>query len=286
MARSRGRGRTTNTTPATPLKTGSCDNIDEKCGTVLFPGDLTFTGFDNDIGKGKDLITITTLVPIVKNTPFIIANALYEARALANQRTDKWYDAKGKAGEEIASHKIVYIGEEPIKPGTNICFHLPSEGSGEQLLAQGFLIGGEPSKDFCVSNNGDKGNLRINISSDLPDVLFLMQGDWTFKEDHATFCGRILSGLQTGAHWFTFEEETLTSTEARRSRIPFQIECFAIQAMPNKGLSAAYVKLDSEYKPLEFLAMATEFSNWSLTSVNNTQNNLPSTVCEQSFSVV
>ncbi len=280
-----GRGRTTTTT--TPLKTGGCDNIDEKCGTVLFPGDLTFTGFDNDIAKEKDYITITTLVTIVKNTSFIIANALYEAYALANQRTDKWYDAKGKAGEKIASHKIVYIGEEPIKPGTNICFHLPSEGSGEQLLAQGFSIGGEPSKDFCVSNNGYEFNIKVNLESDLADALFLMQGDWTFKEDHATFCGRILSGLQIGAHWFTFEEKPLDFTQSRRSRVPFQIECFAIQAMTTPTLWSSYYQFDlPKYSPLQFLALATNFENWTTSTENNTQNNLPSNVCTQNFSVV
>lgn len=272
----RGRGRTN----TAPTKTGSCDNIDEKCGAILFPGDLTFTGFDINTSSDEDRIVLTTIVPITKNTAFIITNAVYEAGAAAYTRTNRWYANNGQDNAAIAAQKIVYIGDTIIPPGTNICFDLPATGTGDELLAQAFSIEGQNSKYFCVSNVGNTPNPKINIKVKPLEIspLFLMQGDWTFESDHATFCGRILSGLMMGKQWVAFEEDV--PPFSKLSRVPFQIECFPIQAVPPPTLIAAYYKLLPQYKPIQFLALATNFQNWTIPQTNDS-----SAACKQSTEV-
>lgn len=146
-----------------PLCEDNCIDIEEGCGTVLFPGDLTFVGFDNNIHYGNDRILIATIVDLKKFTFFSVTNAIYEGGASAGVHTNYWHAPEDNAPIEIASHRITYVGEETIPAGSIICFDLPSHNSGAGMLAQNFKINGVFSSDFCVRPDGNSPHDRVNI---------------------------------------------------------------------------------------------------------------------------
>ena len=111
-----------------PTPPGSCTN--------LYPGDLMIIGYDNDIGGNEDYLVITNLVPLHPQTSFSIANAVYEAGAPPGVRTNTWHAPNNNANANIHSQLITYMGTEIINAGTTICFSLPNQGSGDELLAQ------------------------------------------------------------------------------------------------------------------------------------------------------
>ena len=60
--------------------------------TVLYPGDVQFVGYDNDVASGGvDAFVLTSFAPLQTGTSFQIVNARYEAGAPANTRTNRWY---------------------------------------------------------------------------------------------------------------------------------------------------------------------------------------------------
>ncbi|HHH50012.1 MAG TPA: hypothetical protein ENK52_03430 [Saprospiraceae bacterium] len=255
-----------------------CERIDETCGTVLYPGDLIFAGFDNNIHYGTDRIVLSNLTEIKPNTAFSIANVIYGGGAAAKQRSNKWMASGTMDTGAIASHKIIYIGKASIPVGSVICFDLPSHDSGAGMLAQNFKINGVFSSDFCVSDNGNTSLPRVNISTRKPDALFLLQGEWTFYPDHATLCGRVIAGIQQGAAWLTLE--SAVSIPSRASRLHPQIACFSVQALTKPSSTAAYFSLLQDVNPsLEYLEGATNFELWDVVKEGSGRNDLPKEVC-------
>ena len=271
-----------------PLCIEQCEEIDETCGTLLYPGDITFSAFDNNIHFGNDRISVTTLVDIKPYTGFTIANVIYEGGAVAGQRTDKWQASGNNPPGEIASHKIVYIGKNgfgSIPAGSTICFDLPSHDSGTGMLAQNFKINGFFSSAFCVSDNGNTSLPRVNINCRLPDALFLLQGTWTFESDHATLCGRVISGIQTGANWFTLSDGV--PLPSRISRLHPQLACLSIQSTATPQNTATWFSpLSSSYTPLGYLEQVTNTVLWTNAPKPTGKNDLPVKVCMEKFDVV
>ncbi len=264
-----------------PLCREQCDSVDETCGTLLYPGDMVFAGFDNNIHFGTDRIVLSILTNIKPGTAFIIANVIYEGGAAVGQRTNKWMASGTMDTGAIASHKIVYIGNTTIPSGAVICFDLPSHDSGLGMLAQNFKINGIFSSDFCVSDNGNTSLPRVNINTRKPDALFILQGHWTFHPDHATLCGRVISGIQQGASWLTLASGV--SIPSRISRIHPQIACLSIQALTSPSSTASYFSLMGNANPsLGYLEQATNFELWSRVEKVTGKNDLPSFVCSPS----
>ena len=261
-----------------PVCKEQCEKVDETCGTLLYPGDIVFVGFDNNIHFGTDRIVLTNVTDIKPGTAFTIANVIYEGGAALGQRTNKWMASGTMDTGAIASHKIVYIGKTTIPSGAVICFDLPSHDSGLGMLAQNFKINGIFSSDFCVSDNGNTSLPRVNISTKKPDALFILQGTWTFHPDHATLCGRVISGIQHGASWLTLGSGV--PIPSRISRIHPQIACLSIQAQTSPSSTAAYFSLTGNPNPpLEYLQNATNFELWSQVEKAIGKNDLPQFVC-------
>ncbi|MEM1322468.1 MAG: hypothetical protein AAGG75_19550 [Bacteroidota bacterium] len=261
-----------------PLCEKSCVLPKDACGTMLYPGDLSFWGFDNNYYYGDDRMIITTLVELKPYTQFVVTNGVFEAGAAANQRTNRWYGPNGRFDAEITSQRITYIGKKNIGAGSIICFDLPSLGT--QVLARNFKINGAFSSLFCVEDIGNAPLPRINISTSEPDAVFLMQGDWTFHDaGYGTFCGRVLSGFQNGGLWHEFEEAVPQNT--RRSRRPPAINCLAIQGLDRPQSIYTYFRpSSSSYFALSLLNELRNYNNW-LVSPGSGQNDLPREACLQ-----
>lgn len=266
-----------------PLCQEECEKVDESCGTILYPGDIIFAGFDNNIHFGTDRIVLSILTDIKPGTSFSIANVIYEGGAAAGQRTNKWMASGTVNTGAIASHKIVYVGRTTIPSGAVVCFDLPSHDSGLGMLAQNFKINGVFSSDFCVSDNGNTSLPRVNISTRKPDALFILQGKWTFHSDYATLCGRVVSGIQQGASWLTLDSGV--SIPSRISRIPPQIACLSIQAETIPSNTAAYFSLaGNANSSLEYLEQAVDYNLWNRVEKSTGKNDLPQTVCSNNTS--
>jgi Secretion system C-terminal sorting domain len=153
---------------------------------ILYPGDLLIKAIDNDIdGQETDLVTLMSLVPITKGTSFSITNASY-----AN---DHW---EGAAGLDLASQKITYIGDCNIRPGVPICLNIPATGVGKELFVSRFQINGvDVQSEFEVENDGVNPDPNINIPTDGPSQLFLLQGEWNHQTNKTRIIGRTLSGI-------------------------------------------------------------------------------------------
>ena len=265
-----------------PLCNEDCTPPRNACGTMLYPGELMFCGFDNNYYYGDDRVIISTLIAIKPYTNFIITNAVYEAGAEANERTDKWYGPNGRFDAEIASQRITYTGSRQLAAGTIICFDLPSRGT--QVLARNFKINGKFSSDFCVEDVGNAPLPRVNISTSKPDALFLMQGDWTYTKEHGEFCGTVLSGIQNGGKWHEFSEDVPEYT--RRSRRPSAIDCLAIQGLTSpKSIMTFFQPTKGTYTPFDLLSEIIVYKNWMVENGTG-KNDLPRTACEKQVRVV
>lgn len=268
-----------------PVCQDQCQEINSTCGTILFPGDLTFSGFDNNIHYGTDRIVVSAIVDIKQYTSFIIANAIFEGGTPGGQRTNKWYASGDKPPAGIASHKITYIGSNIIPAGAIICFDLPSHNSGSGMLAQNFKVNGVFSSEFCVTDNGNTNVPRVNISTTEPDALFIMQGNWSFYEDFATFCGRVISGIQTGANWLKFTDPV--PLPSRISRIHPHLRYFAIQSEVSPGnLACHFSPSGIPYTPLSYLEEVTKYELWNKIESPSGKLDLPIEACLYGFKVV
>jgi hypothetical protein len=244
-----------------PICPEGCTDIDDPCGTVLFPGDLCVIGYDNYIARGYAKVVIASLAEIKPRTHFSITHAVYESGVAAHERNGRWYDGQGNNTGSIASQKILYKGAQTLPAGTVICFDLPQSGAGAGLHANSFRINNLPSSDFCVFNNGLAADPLIQFSPAAPNAVFLLQGDWTHLWKFSTFCGRVLCGLQDGGDWIPLSQAV--PMNSRRSRTPAQIACFPEQTSDTPMQLAVYFPAAGNYTPLAFLAGVTDFGNWT-----------------------
>ena len=236
------------TTPATPLP------------TVLNPGDMAIIGYDNRTPYGTnaatDKLSIVTLVDMSPGTSFWLANMVYEMYANANQRTDRWYNCTASAPGNLAAQEVTYNGAAVLPAGSVICLIIPTSSS-----ITDFEVNGVTSSDFSAT-----GTASINLSSTSPDAFFLMQGAWTSGGTFQTFNGSVLGGIQTGGAWYDFFDDLSSipsGNDRRRSRIPQQIECFAIQGRTSTGNAfAEYIGIDIGSQP-QILSNIVNFAiNW------------------------
>lgn len=253
--------------------------------TVFKPGDLMFVGFDNQISGAIDKISIVTMVDINPGTTFVYANAVYEIGATANQRTRRWYACDGNANSLPESFDFTYSGGV-IPKGSIICF----EVSSAQPDSTTFTVNGTANSGFTVTRSLNSNTLgAANMSTSAPDAVFLMQGSWTDNSTYATFTGTILGGIQQGGLWYSITNDLSSLSNGntkRRSRIPPEIECFAVQATTATGSSFAYYSglKTSNTQPAHINNIINFGSNWTSGS-GTSGDDITSSICGSSFAV-
>jgi hypothetical protein len=253
--------------------------------TTLRPGDMMFIGFDNQIAGATDKISIVTLVDISPSTKFIYANAVYEMLAPANVRTRRWYACDGTPSNNIEAFEITYNGISNIPRGSVICFEVPGTGG-----PTNFSINGVASSDFSrVNAPNTTGTGGANMSTTAPDAVFLMQGTFINHGSYSTFEGNILGGIMQGGTWWTIADDLTalgTANQRRRSRIPPEIECFAIQATTSIDRSVAYYTGPRGSNPqFTHINNIINFTgNW-FSDLGTTGDDFPATQCNSAFTV-
>jgi len=242
-----------------------CEKCNASNGHTLFPSDLMFSGYDNNINGNQ--IVLRNLVPIQPNTAFSLVQGSYHSA------DDVWYDVTGSNGQ-LNIHRIVYEGTTTIPTNSRICLILPTSGFGDDLLATSFMINGSPNNDFCVQNGGNTLNPQINLSLNSSSALFLVQGNWKLLDAHGQFSGRVLSGLQYGGDW-TNNGNIAPSTNGL-SNLPNDIECRAIEDGLTPATRHAYYDL-----PSTAMIDIANFNRWQTGS-----GSLPNSVCGTGSSLV
>ncbi len=263
-------------------------------GATLRPGDLMIVGYDtitND--SGDDIVSITNLVALPPNTAIQLINASYELDAAPNVRNRRWFSATDAGGKGVAAQLLVYNGASALPAGTLICFRVPGSGAITNIE-----VNGVPSSDFVVVTNLNCSNssfvlpIGINISSSQPDTFFIGQGRWIDPgagNEYLFFDGRILAGLQEGGLWHQVSDNTNfpVSTARRRSRIPPDIECFALQGAATPDRRYAYYNGSKTGSQAVLISAIINYSgNWIAVSTPLPNGNeLPASTCGTDFSV-
>lgn len=256
-------------------------------GITLFPGDLIIIGFDNNISGGTDRVVITNLVDFPSGTSFSIANTCYELHAASNVRTERWYSASGNVDSTIHSQRFTYLGAATVSAGAVWCINLPASLgapiTGVSLNGLALTSG----VDFVAIEDGSLGGV-VNFSTSNPDAIFLMQGAWDLQPTYGIFDGRVLGGIMDGAAWYDVADNTNnlpTFQSARRSRIPPDIECYAIQGNSTPGNYSAYYNGTRNGSFHNLISNVVNFgTNW-VSNTGTGGNDLPGTLCSNTFTI-
>ncbi len=213
--------------------------------TVLGSGDMMIVGFDTYVVAGSDIISIANFVPLLSGTSFTLANVVYDWKAAANVREDRWYN--GNSGQPFtngpAFAKFVYNGVGSIPSGSVICVTITGSGT-----ISGLTINGVDRFAEFVITNSTGGNAKtvssnVAINSTQPDAIFLMQGDFvpaiTDLTDaggdlYRTFNGIVFGGIQTFGSFQPFSVAG-NAGGARVSRVHPSIQCIAISTLAAAG---------------------------------------------------
>lgn len=272
------------TASATGLTAATSGNFNIVLSTIFQPGDLMFIGYDNAIDGSTDAVSIVTLVEIVPGTKFIYANAVYEMFAPANTRTRRWYGCNSDATNNIEAWEITYNGATSIPAGSVICFEVP--GSGEP---NNFSINGTASTAFSKATAPNTTGGSANMSTTAPDPVFLMQGVFTNHGTYSTFNGRILGAIMQGGTWYSITDNLssiASGNERRRSRIPPEVECFAVQGRTTTGSAYGYYNGSrTGSQPTIISNIINVASNWEQGNGTNTNNEVPAATCSSVFTV-
>ena len=240
---------------------------------ALCPGDILIIGVDNDIQDGTDKIILTNTRPINQGTSFDLVNAIYEHN-LSDATKGKWYSAMKNRSGALASQKVTYNGNHVLAKGSVICLDLPA--SGGSLLATNFEINGIATNDFMVEANGLSPTNNINLATQQPNALFVMQGEWTFLSDYAYFNGPVIHGIQIGADWQIIDPYTNPDF---LSDLHPDISCLAIQRDSLKIATYYTCESLSNKSVLQIQAEIVNESNW-IHLPATTSFDLPANICE------
>ena len=254
--------------------------------TTFKAGDMVIVGYDNKINaNGDDVVTILTFVDIQPNTTFWYANATYEVGAPANVRTKQWKSCTTTPNASIGAQQFTYLGPNVLPSGSTFCITIDnnqvlatdfnvhnSSGSGTYNFSDGFIPIG-------FSNN-------INISTTKPDSIFLMQGSWSADlGGYRNFNGVVLGGIQDGGNWYTISDDlsNLSGVANRISRIPPDIQCFAIQGTTISGKGFAYYNGSKNDTHINLLGFIADFTNNWTQGVGTDGNEISGTSCDNTY---
>ncbi|MCI4671551.1 MAG: lamin tail domain-containing protein [Bacteroidia bacterium] len=215
--------------------------------TTLNPGDLLIVGFDTYTGSGGvDRIVLTNFKAIGPGTTFLIANAVYEFKAGAAERTDRWYNGNGNFGFDVPLIEVTYEGSG-LTAGSVLCIDLNTVGS----LGGVSISGIDVSAQF--SETDPSTGKFVQLSSSSADALFLMQGTFSngqIDTDGDTYGtldvgGVVLGGLQTAGNFQSFALAG-NAGGSRVSRVHPDIECFALSTGGSSGGFFGYYNVATE----------------------------------------
>ncbi|MFT3680677.1 MAG: hypothetical protein QM791_10420 [Ferruginibacter sp.] len=271
--------------------------------TVLGPGDLMIVGFDTYVSTGSDIVSIANFVPVQPGTSFTLANVVYDWKAGAGIKQDRWYSGNNNlttpgsftAGPALAN--FTYTGGSVIGAGSVICISLENSPVGRVTditinggtSALGSFTVTDADGNPAKSPSGVGTNVAFNTSQ--PDAMFLMQGVWSAdltdanSDKYRTFTGTVFGGIQT---FGSFQPFNLAGNigGARVSRIHPQMECVAIStAAAADGMWGYYSGTRTgTHRNLINAIASYAGANWTKGSSTSNGDNLGST-CSNTFTV-
>lgn len=260
-------------------------------GTILNPGDFVIIGYDNSIESGpNDKFIFAPLVDLAVGTSFSISNSTYELYAASNQRTRRWTSCTGTAPETGDIASIRFTLNTAVAKGSIICLELRSTLITNSLYVNNVAL--TNGTQFTSIGDGPNANTGVNISTTRPDAIFISQGNWILdgSNNFCTFDGRVLAGLQDGQKWYQAWESTVgvIDNNGRRSRIPPEIECYAIQGDTVARNYSSYFKTSSGLRTgsqIQIIRNVQDYiNNWTSAAGNNTDN-LPGGICNVPFTI-
>ena len=253
--------------------------------TIFNPGDLVIVGYDNKVGTLDDVVTVLTMVDINPNTTFWYTNATYEIGALPNVRTKEWKSCTVSPDAMIGSQELTYTGPDVLPAGSTFCITVGAS----QILGADIVVhqsSGNGTYNFSdgVVPLGFFDN--VNISTSKPDSIFLMQGSWSGDlGGYRNFNGTVLGGIQDGGNWYTIADDlsNLSGNALRISRIPPDIQCFAIQGTGTPGKGFAYYNGTQNDSQINLLGEIADFAtNW-VQGVGDNANDIAGLSCDPAF---
>ena len=190
--------------------------------TILYPGDVQFVGYDNNIASGRDAYVLTNLKALKTGTSFQIVNSRFEAGAASNVRTNRWYAGGNDPYQELQKITVTYTG--PIIPaGSLISFDHIAQSPGN------IKINNAITNDLSITDNLTIGNL---LSGTAAEQFFITQGRFTTYgtvglNRYSVLDGHTLHGLSYTSPWVDFSQVCSAGSNAsdRQSRLPSDIKC-------------------------------------------------------------
>lgn len=190
--------------------------------TVLYPGDVQFVGYDNNIGNGRDAFVLTNFKDLKTGTSFQIVNSRFEAGAAANVRTNQWYAGGNDPYQDLQKLTIIYTGAL-LPAGSVISFDHIAQNPGN------IKINNVQTSDLSVTDNFSIGNL---LSGSAAEQFFLTQGRFTSygtigNNRYSILDGHTLHGISYINNWVNFSQNCSAGTNNadRQSRLPSDIKC-------------------------------------------------------------
>lgn len=190
--------------------------------TLLKPGDMLLTGFDNSTSGGADKFYLLNVVDIKPGTRFSLVNSRFEAGAAAGSRTLRWGGDGSDPFQDPGITRITYNGTLAVPAGSILSF--------EQNLStvSNIQLNGSASSLFSLSSSG----WGITAEASGPDQLYIVQGDFTASglagfDRYNTLKGKVIHGTTFGRNWvpLTAAVDGSNSPASRESRIPPEITC-------------------------------------------------------------
>ncbi len=215
--------------------------------TVLKTGDLLLIAYFNNLVGGDDTIRLLTLVDINPGTKFLWSNATYETggNPAANVRTDKWFECRFDIPPtgNVPFIEFTYNGTVPIPAASTFCITTDNGGTADTTISAISPLGlSFPVSNFGISGRTASGTIlsshsSVNVSTNDPDAMFLLQGNFIYDIAGSTFDGTVLSAIQDGGLWYDLIDNLTTTSgvNLRKSRKHPQLLCASIQANLNPG---------------------------------------------------
>ncbi len=244
---------------------------------TLNPGDLMFSGYDNEIEDEKDRLMLTNLVPIKPNTSFQIVRAIYDE--ISNQ----WYHPSNLIAGNPPSILVTYIGESILDVNSVFCLDLSSNDADGVISL--FQIDGVESNDlFTYSIDGGNTIEDFDIKTNESNFYHLMQGAWVHLPDYSQFYGNVLSGIAIGGTWL---DDGNATTSAENSNIHEDIACFETQGPTVPGSYWGYFSCEAPYNVtlIDLREQIANYTNWT-EDLGDASINLPEGICESNCVIV
>lgn len=237
-------------------------------GNLLSPGDIAFTGWDNDaISGGDDKLYMVTMVDIAKGTRFSLVNSRFEAGAPANTRTNHWFSGGSDPFQDPYTFELEYNGSSPIAQGSIISVESNGLSGFTNIAINGSAV---PASTFTVTGNGNTSNF---LSATAADQVYIIQGKFTSYgtagvDRYNLLTGTVIHGFTADLPWVPLTNAVSAATDGTggESRIPPQIICTAVEFnVPGNTYGVYQHSAGSTGTKSQLLTAIRNNSNWKFT---------------------